>query len=189
MYRLAWLVCLLAVSACGPTVDDYPDADSDEGEDADVDEDVDLDEDADADADVDEDVDLDEDADADADTDIDVDISPPPECEGLTVESDQLLVFTCCLVQSGAVLYQVPDCSFCHIQQRMFREHYLLLNRVECWGEQGLMPECVDLGITGFPAWTFPVIDEETGAPVDLLLVEGLLNFDSLSGYSGCTWE
>jgi len=65
--------------------------------------------------------------------------------------------FALCIKDSGAVFYGAFWCPHCQSQKKMFGSSAKLLPYVECSTPDGRAQTkyCDDLGIDGYPTWTF----------------------------------
>lgn len=77
-----------------------------------------------------------------------------------------------CIKDSGAKFYGAFWCPHCQNEKKMFGKSAKLLPYVECSTPDGSGQNkiCTDLGIKGYPTWTFPDGTTETGEikPEDL---------------------
>jgi hypothetical protein len=88
--------------------------------------------------------------------------------------------FAQCLTDKGAKMYGASWCSHCNNQKESFGDSWEHIDYVECSSPLGgMLAECGEAGIRGYPTWVFPG-DEK---------VPGELSFEDLSAYSGCPMD
>lgn len=86
-----------------------------------------------------------------------------------------------CLTEKGMKFYGASWCSWCKQQKELFAEAVQYLPYVECVdeGNDELIAECQEAGVSSFPTWKLPNGE----------LISGFKTLEELSELSGCSIE
>lgn len=102
-----------------------------------------------------------------------------------TEESSKLDVFAKCLTEKGVKMYGSITCSICAKERELFGSSFQYIEEVECH-PRGKNPQtelCLKKDIKKTPTW----ILEKDG--VELKRLDGYQTFETLSEFSGCSFE